>query len=546
MCKWVAVAIMVYLAQVASGKTIFVDDNAVGASDGTSWTNAYRSLQSALRAARAGDQIWVAEGIYYPSSDGRRRTSFELVSGIELYGGFCGDEASVAERPQKLRETLLSGNIGDPSRRTDNSVHILESIGTDATTRFDGFHLMGAYNSLSGFEGRGGAIYAEDSRMAVANCVFRKNYAGGGGAIWFQDSNPVVQKCKFVHNKHRAVNNNNSHVALESCVFIRNSTFADGSASATYNGSTLLASNCAFIRNMAEGDGGAYFGRFESAFINCLFIGNSGRGHGGAIYQFDGPLIVAGCSFYENHSDLRGGGAISCIPNAWLENSVFWKNTAFWSGEDAQLEFGDNPPSIDHCLVEGWTGRWGGEGNFDADPKWIDAGGGNLRIAGDSPCVDAGTNDAVTEAVDLDGNPRILGGRVDIGAYENLCREVIDLAASMVEDDAEGHIGDGDGVCETGEDCVVTATVAVDAATMPEGSAVRVVFAPVDENGDPDPDACCADHTCGPDARCPKVRKARIDAAGGGMATLRGCAGGRWTVCVEGCGEALCQEVSCP
>ncbi|MCC7291788.1 MAG: hypothetical protein IT449_06985 [Phycisphaerales bacterium] len=230
-------------------------------------------------------------------------------------------------------------------------------------------------------------------------------------------------------------------------------------------------------------------------------------------------------------------------------NSEFYGNVGQRrKGEDAQLSFFETEPFISNTLVEGWTGRWGGEGNFDADPQWIDAGGGNLRIAGDSPCVDAGDNDAVTQSVDLDGNPRILGGRVDIGAYENVCREVLDLAATVVEDDAEGHSGDGDGVCESGEDCLITATVSVNAETLPAGSTVRVTFTPVDEDGHPDADPCCAEHTCGPGARCPTVRKARIDSAGQGTATatLRACSGGRTQVCIEGCGESLCREVECP
>ncbi len=366
--------------------------------------------------------------------------------------------------------------------------------------------------------------------------------------MWIEDSVVTVENCFIRNNRNRAITSTIfSDVTFRNCRFVRNRVLTEGGAIGAFNGSVTTAFNCLFLRNSAVGrDGGAYFGRADGVFANCVFVSNTADEWGGALRQYSGPLTVINCSFTDNGTRFWAGG-ISALFECTISGSVLYGNVgARRQGEDAQMDFFETPPVITDCLVEGWTGRWGGEGNFDGDPKWIDAGGGNLRIAGDSPCIDAGDNDTVTEAVDLDGNPRILGGRVDIGAYENVCREVIDLAASMVEDDAEGHVGDGDGVCEPGEDCVLTATVAVDAATMPDGSTVRVSFMPVDENGDPDPDPCCAEHTCGPDARCPKVRKARIDAAGQGTATLRGCAGGPWTVCVEGCGESLCREVGCP
>ncbi|GIK16464.1 MAG: hypothetical protein BroJett003_14280 [Planctomycetota bacterium] len=105
---------------------------------------------------------------------------------------------------------------------------------------------------------------------------------------------------------------------------------------------------------------------------------------------------------------------------------------------------------------------------------------------------------------------------------------------------------DGDGLCEPGEDCCLVATVAVNPATMPPGSTVRVTFTPLDENGDPEQHLCCDTGECGPEVRCPRVRRARIQEDDHGKATLPDCPAGRVHVCVEGCGEALCREVQCP
>lgn len=72
------------------GQTVwYVDHQASGADDGTSWEDAFKDLNLALDAAESGDEIWVAAGLYTPADSG---SSFNLASGIALYGGFEGNE----------------------------------------------------------------------------------------------------------------------------------------------------------------------------------------------------------------------------------------------------------------------------------------------------------------------------------------------------------------------------------------------------------------------------------------------------------------------
>src|SRR5262249_26292143 len=61
----------------------------------------------------------------------------------------------------------------------------------------------------------------------------------------------------------------------------------------------------------------------------------------------------------------------------------------------------------------------GGEGNFDADPLLLGPDGSDCHVQANSPCINAGTNESVSTTSDLDGQPRIVDGTVDIGAYEN-------------------------------------------------------------------------------------------------------------------------------
>ncbi len=98
---------------------LYVDDSRIeGANNGSSWADAFTSLQSALDIAYASDQIWVAQGVYTPS----RRTkegdpvsaTFSLVNGVALYGGFAGisgQEGDFSARDWQVYATVLSGDI---------------------------------------------------------------------------------------------------------------------------------------------------------------------------------------------------------------------------------------------------------------------------------------------------------------------------------------------------------------------------------------------------------------------------------------------------
>ena len=113
-----------------------------GSGRGTSWSDA-TSLQGALIRASDGDEVWVAAGTYLPTTDGDRSVSFEISSGVAVYGGFTGSETSLPERQWATNVTTLSGDIGTPGNASDNSRSVVYGVDLSASTVLDGFTITG-------------------------------------------------------------------------------------------------------------------------------------------------------------------------------------------------------------------------------------------------------------------------------------------------------------------------------------------------------------------------------------------------------------------
>jgi hypothetical protein len=160
-----------------------------------------------------------------------------------------------------------------------------------------------------------------------------------------------------------------------------------------------VLSNCVITGNSADSGGGAYKG----VLYNCLLAANSASAVGGGAYD----STLYNCTLVGN-SAYRGGG----VSDATLYNCIVFDNS---SGDGASPNYASG--TLRYCCT---TPLSEGEGNISADPRFLNAAAGNYRLAANSPCINAGTNqDWMIGATDLDGNPRIYGGgRVDMGAYE--------------------------------------------------------------------------------------------------------------------------------
>ncbi|MBK7872228.1 MAG: hypothetical protein IPJ74_16915 [Saprospiraceae bacterium] len=266
---------------------MYVDEDATGANDGTSWMDAYNDLQDALAVACScdGTQIWVADGTYYPDegigqTDDDLNSTFNLCPGVSLYGGFQGiaSDDNLNDANPTMHKTILSGDLmqndGDNfSNYADNAQRIVIMSNIGAGVIFDGFIIEGANGN-----GNAGAFFISgNSSPTIQDCVVRENSANSGGGIYIEGTGSV----------------------------------------------TVIST--AFVGNRAVDRGGAMHISKTTTCINCVFYGNTAN-EGGAIYA-QAQLSLINSTLTGNMATANGGALFNAINTVTIQNSILWGNT---------------------------------------------------------------------------------------------------------------------------------------------------------------------------------------------------------------------------
>ena len=206
---WAAImSLALITAASVSGAVIYVNDDAAGSNNGTSWANAFVNLQDALGVAVADDEIWVAAGSYQPDlgtayTQYDRQVSFTMITGVALYGGFAGTETLLSQRDYVNNVTILTGDLAgndstDFGDMTDNSYHILTANYTDATAILDGFTITSGYSNGASPDNCGSGLRVSPGSPTVQNCVFTNHWSSAGGsAIWANTCPSQITNCVF-------------------------------------------------------------------------------------------------------------------------------------------------------------------------------------------------------------------------------------------------------------------------------------------------------------------------------------------------------------
>ncbi len=319
---------------------LLVNDNAIGANDGSTWNNAFTSLQSALAAAVPGDEIWVAQGVYYPTAGLDRTAAFLLKSGVSIYGSFPdGGGCSLGDRLPFFASTL-SGDIGVPGVNSDNSNRVIVAENVGASVVVDGFIIQ--YANASARQ-NGGGIYirakgaGQVSSPLFNNCsVCFNNASLLGGGIYVEADYGGVASPSFTAGEivfNTATNGGAGAAALAqrsgvATINLGNGINVSGNNTPRWGGGlnlwanaggtvNLNASNISLTGNSAGLNGGGMYaharlqGTTSVNFADVNIANNSASNGGGIFFHGRGGTVngtLANCSVSNNSSTAAGAG----------------------------------------------------------------------------------------------------------------------------------------------------------------------------------------------------------------------------------------------
>ena len=416
---------------------IFVNANATGANDGSSFSNGFTDLQDALAISQNnGQEIWVAAGRYTPHASNRGVYYVINKQNMKIYGGFSGTETQLSDRVVGTNETILSadlqnndvnvadflGSYSNATRNADNSYRVISITATGNNLLLDGLTISDAHNNSSA-SSRGGAIIKEKTvaNLTLKNCVVKDNVGrndnagliaeyelttatNGTGAL-------VIENCKFINNMSRWGSalycfvraNNNVDITVSNTLF-------DGNIAGDLNNTTAtgLAGSASWIRVLNDGS------NVNLNLSNNTYVNNKDIGTGQSLNNFSRATVA-----------ISKSPGITGTFNAQVNNCIFWSNTVGGGATARSItDLYRNPASS--LIVRNSLDPL----NFNddtisskintsnADPLFTSATDFTLQTG--SPAIDNGDNSKIPSGIttDLLGNQRIFNTTVDMGCYE--------------------------------------------------------------------------------------------------------------------------------
>jgi hypothetical protein len=446
----------------------------------TNWDQAATNIQLAIDASAASDVVIVSNGVYDTGGATNNYTGNILTNRVSL-----NKAITVRSANNDPANTIIVG-AWDPVKT--NGAASVRCVSMVANSFLIGFTLtngstLTSTESAQAEDRKGGGVYCPSTSPIISNCVIAGNSASvqAGGAnygtlyncilavnsVWSNSASDTkgggacgstMYNCTLTGNSARVAS-----LAYGGGIYggtLYNSTLINNSANYGAGSYNTILSNCTVVGNYSGNQGGGAMG---GTLYNCMITNNSADGYGGGInggivynsiitrnwtetdsYSGGGGAAYAtlyNCLLAGNNADWQGGGAdgstlYNCtvtrntsrnsyggVRNCVLYNCIVYFNDA--------SNWASSAMSFTNCCTYPAQAGWA-VGNITNDPQFVSSGSGygtnfvagNYRLANNSPCIDAGTNQnwMTNIVVDLDGFHRIdvFRRQVDIGCYEYL------------------------------------------------------------------------------------------------------------------------------
>lgn len=456
-----AAVLLVLLACQGRAAVLYVDINSTNPIPPfVDWSTAATNIQDAVDMAAASDEILVSDGVYQVggrSVDGSVTNRVAVTIPLVLQslrgpavtvidGGSAFRCAYLADGAQLVGFTLTNGRGGwgggglscQSTNATVTNCVITAGFaagpgGAQGGTLLNCV-LAGNTSVISG----GGA-----AGSVLDHCIISNNVASNGGGV---DSS-LLFNCVLTSNQASGSGGGANNCTLTNCLVSANAGPPATSLSGGGGLHACVADHCVISGNTVGSAGGGALqstltfclltnnlstnyggGASGGSLTCCTIIGNTSYEQGGGVHQgaLTDCLVVSNASLLYGsgvgYSTLTNctvvgnrtlwnfpqgpygvGGAVFCS----LFNCILYLNDQANSASDSTLNYSCTTPMPSN-----------GIGNITIPPFFVNLAAGDFHLRTNSPCINNGNNDYVTTTNDLDGNPRVLAGTVDIGAYE--------------------------------------------------------------------------------------------------------------------------------
>jgi parallel beta-helix repeat protein len=424
------------------------------------------TIQAGINAAVNGDTVLVADGIY--TGEGNRDIDFlgKVIvvmsengpenciidcegSEEENHRGFyvhSKEISSAVIQGFTIQNGYASGEhpqyLGGAIYCDTSSVSIIDNIITYNTAQYGGgifcrnalSNIIG--NTITDNVGLGGGIYCSESSPNISGNTITFNLDAGircylssptitSNEIMWNDGNGIdmSETSGLIMDNIISGNNASGGGGGISCVSAANDTIigniiTGNTAGGGCSGGGIKCNSASPIikRNTIawnEGTGGGIYCFSSAAVIEeNLIFSNTGDESGGVYFYWDSPTFN-GNTITGNTALGFGGGGIYCYDvTLTITNSILWGNLP-----DEIYQEGGSNLTVRYSDIEG---GWEGEGNINEDPLFVDPENYDYHLNVASPCINVGDPEYVPEPgeIDIDGEPRVMRGRIDMGSDE--------------------------------------------------------------------------------------------------------------------------------